>query len=203
MNSFFLKLSKRERFLAVLAAWVVIFTLILIGIGFYSDYRDGLDLRIRSLEQEIVNLHIQDTQRDAVAAAFRAVAEERSTDLSVAEIHDLLRREIFRLALRNPEATNVEDKQLNRSDYLVWIPSLREGALSEAGEDYREYQIRIRIPATTIAPLLEFLARIQTSPQLLRIDTLEITRSPHSTSVAAYLEVTRTVINAHSAAGDA
>ncbi|MCH7910744.1 MAG: hypothetical protein IIB38_14155 [Candidatus Hydrogenedentes bacterium] len=154
------------------------------------------EARIDLLEQELVILHEHLAQSALVEEAFRAVAVDHSTRLTKPEIHDHLRREIYRLAQRRPPepGTPVLATGRDSSDALVHIPVLREGIMSEEGDGYREYQIAFRIPSATIENIVLFMERIRTSDQLLRVDALELARAPHGRNLSAMLEVTRTVL---------
>lgn len=192
MSSVFAKLTAREKRLAV---FVVI---VLVGAGSVLLVRQaynhvaGLDSKMVQLEQELINLTQQSAQRSAIEAAYRAVVATHSTEMTQAEIHDNLRREIFSLAKRTVKG---QKGQPDRQVDLVKIPTLRQGTLREEGEGYREYQVQVRILSTTLPDLLLFLQRIETSSQILRIDGLDLGRSPESTQVQATLVITRTVLD--------
>ncbi len=188
-------LSVRERRLLGLTV-ALVGSVIVLGIGYKGyDYLRILNRQIANSEQELLNLHEQTLQSRSVDAAFQQVVSEHSTGQSKEEIHDSLRREIYRLALKDPDTPESEQEKSESSKYLVQIPTLREGVLREEGEGYREYQIRFRIPSCTLETGLEFLKRLEQSNQLLRIDTFELSR-PHLTSdISLTIEVTRTVLS--------
>lgn len=197
MNKFWERRSPRERTLAILTGCILV-----VGASFGVAYRAmgalaDLESRIGQLEQELTNLTDQDAQSEIVDAAFQEVASEHSSEWTEHEIHDRLRKEIYRLALRNPPEPGSEGlkRPLRKQDYMIQIPRLREGILNEEGDGYREYQIRIRIPGTGIDNILKFVERLQLSRQLLRIDALDLGRTPQGTAVSATLEVTRTVVD--------
>lgn len=196
MRNYWKNMSRREKRLALITG-----VMLIVGIAFVGAYRARaylveLDSRIAQLEQEIRNLTLQDNQKDSVESAYRTMAADHSSRWSKEEIHDRLRREIYRLALKVPPSADSGSSvaNLTREDYMVRIPMLREGTLIEDGKGFREYQIRFRIPATRIGNLLRFVGRLQASPQVLRIDSLEFARAPASTVVSVSLEVTRTVM---------
>lgn len=192
MSSVIANLSAREKRLAALVL------LVLVGAGSLllalkaRNHIASLDSKMVQLEQELLNLTQQNAQRSAVEAAYRKVVATHSSEMTKAEIHDNLRREIFSLAKRTVKGKKGRpDRQVD----LVKIPTLREGTLKEEGEGYREYQVQVRILSTTLPDLLLFLQRIETSTQILRIDGLDLGRSPESTRVHATLVITRTVLD--------
>lgn len=197
MNRYWDRLSLRERTLALVTGCVVVaslcFGVVYRALGVLGD----LESRIGQLEQELVNLAEQDAQGANVERAFAEVAAEHSSGWTEQEIHDRLRQEIYRLALKSPPAPDAKTSRrvLSKDEYMVQIPRLREGVLKEKGEGYREYQIQLRIPGTKIENVLTFVERLQLSRQLLRIDALELARSPQGDYVAATMEITRTVVD--------
>lgn len=198
MTSFWNNMSGREQRLLA-----VTFLMIAVGMAYLLGMRairsvSALDKRIDQLEQELINLTEQHVSSTAVEKAFRRVATERSSHWTEQEIHDRLRREIYRLALISPPAPGRESElsTISQRDYLVSIPVLREGVLNDDGAGYLEYQIPIRIsPPTSLENILTFVERIQRSPQYLRIDGIEITRGVIDTVVSASLIITRTVVD--------
>jgi len=191
-------LSERERRLATLT--VVVLLGAAIGLLGLSAYRHigSLDGKVAQLERELLNLTQQSAQRGSIEAAYREVVAKHSSEMTKEEIHDNLRREIFSLAMLTvPDKKGGADRQVQ----LVKIPTLREGLLKEEGEGYREYQIQFRIPSTGIRNLMRFLQRIETSKQILRIDGLDMGRSPGSTNIHATLTITRTVLDNPDATG--
>ena len=196
MIRFWENLNSRERTLAVtVIALAALFALFIVAQRGMRQLHEA-DARIDLLEQELVILHEHLAQSALVEEAFRAVAVDHSTRLTKPEIHDHLRREIYRLAQRRPAepGTPILATGKGSSDALVHIPVLREGIMNEEGDGYREYQIAFRIPSATIDDLVLFMERIRTSDQLLRVDALELARAPHGRNLSAMLEVTRTVL---------
>ncbi|MEK7793378.1 MAG: hypothetical protein AAB353_02560 [Candidatus Hydrogenedentota bacterium] len=198
LNSFWLGLSAREKFLAVITV-----SLLSIGTVWGTVFKsfsslNRLDRRIEALELELVNLEEQKSISESAEVAFRGLASEHSTLWTEAEIHDRLRREIFRLSLLKPPApaADMQDTVLTSQDHIVQIPRLREGTLTDDGEGYREYHLGLRIPPTVPSNLVAFLERLQTSKQFLRIDALDIFRDPSGTELSASIEVTRTIVDA-------
>ena len=192
MSSVFTHLSAREKRLAVLTLLVLVgAACVMLGLQAHNHVA-RLDGKIAQLEQELLNLTQQNAQRSAVEAAYREVVATHSSEMTKEEIHDNLRREIFSLAKWN--VTGKEGRPDRQVD-LVKIPTLREGTLKDEGEGYREYQVQFRIPSTRARNLMRFLLRIETSRQILRIDGLDLGRSPESTQVHATLVITRTVLD--------
>ena len=195
MSIKFKSLTSREQ--RLLALTLTLLIVIVVGVAGYKgyDHLRIMDRRISSIEQELLNLNEQILQQDTVEAAYSQVVSEHSTVLTKEEIHDSLRREILRLRLSNPDIPESEQKGSEEEKYIVQIPVLREGLLSEEGEGYREYQIRFRVPSCTIKNALEFLKRLEESDLLLRIDSYEMTRPHTSTRISLMIEVTRTVLS--------
>jgi hypothetical protein len=188
MSSLMSSLSTREQRLMVITI-ILVLSFAVAG-ALYTGYGHlhELDRRIANAEQEIVNLYEQTLQKRSVDAAFNNVVAEHSTGQTKAEIHDSLRREIYRLALKDPMVPAKED-------YFISIPTLPEGVLREDGEGYKEYQIRFRVPRTTLVDALEFLKRLEQSNLLLRIDTFEMSRRHMYRDISLTIEVTRTVLS--------
>ncbi len=184
-------LNPRERrLLTATAAVLIVAATLLAGRTGFATMRE-LDRQIADRELEIEGLTQQNVQAEAVNAAYDRVVTEHSSALTVAEIHDALRREIFRLTQVDLPA---KDDKPARTMQLVRIPTLQEGQLTQ-GVGHREYQIRFQIPGANLELLLAFLERIEESEQLLRIDNLDIGRPPDSTGVQALVQITRTVLD--------
>ncbi len=197
MNRYWERLSAREQKLAMATAGVMVLAL-LSGVAWHATgVLGGLDSRIGQLEQNLLNMVQQDARRVGVDRAFLKVAAVHSSDWSEQEIHDRLRREVYRLALTDPpsEDSEIGSTNVSKRDYMVQIPRLREGTLKEEGDGYREYQISLRLPGTDFRNVLTFLERLQSSRQMLRIDSLELARAPQETAVEASIDVTRTVVD--------
>lgn len=196
MSNAIANLNPRERFL--LAVTLSLIGIVAIGGIAYKawDYIGFLNQRISTAEQDLYNLNAQIVQAESVDAAFNEVISQYSTGMTREEIHDSLRREIYRLALHNPNLPEEQQKGNPKGRYLVSIPSLPQGVLNDDGQGYREYQIRFRIPTASVGAAVQFLTRLERSELLLRIDELEITRDHVSTNeVALSLVVTRTILD--------
>ena len=202
MNNRLADMNPRERRLLGATIAVLLLAASVLGArGALANLR-SLNGKIDQLEFELVNLEQQHIQRSTVDAAYRAVVTEHSSRLTVAEIHDNLRREIYDLAQVDIPAT--ADKPATTMQ-LVSIPALEMGELKE-GDGHREYRIQFDIPVARLDLLIGFLQRIESSDQLLRIDRLDVGRTPGGQSVNAALQITRTVLDnpeaaTHEAAG--
>ncbi len=196
MSSYWAGLSPREKLLFVLTGVAAVGGIALLISTQAVRRIDDLNARIDGLEQELINLTEQDRKTASVEKAFRDVATEHSSRWTEQEIHDRLREEIYRLALANPPPEGEKPAgEIAHSDYMVQIPTLREGVLHDSGEGYREYRISFRLSPAPPANLLTFLSRIQASRQSLRVDGLELSRDPAGTDVNASLEIVRTVVD--------
>jgi hypothetical protein len=190
------RLSQRERRLALLTGTVICgFILFSIVRGATASLRE-MDSEIGRLQDDIVNYANQMARREAVEEQYAKVAAQHSSAWSEPEIHDRLRQEIYRLAKRVPPALDARGIAVDSpdvADNLVEIPSLGKGEMAEGGAGYRQYRIPLRIPAVDIKPVIDFLERLQQSPQSLRVDKLELYRMPESDQVAASVVITRTI----------
>lgn len=196
MNRYWQTLSARERRLALITGGLVAVSVILLSARAALSHLDDQAYQIAQLEQHLVNLMEQDSRRFSVEQAFSRVAAQHSSEWTEEEIHDRLRREIYRLALKEPhEPGQVPPGGLTRRDYMVVVPVLREGTLTEEGDGYREYQIRFQVATSGLADVVRFLERLELSDQSLRIDELELTRAPSGQFVNTSLTVTRTVVD--------
>lgn len=196
MSSALSGLNPRERFLFAVTLSLV--GVIVVGAVAYKafDHISLLNRRITNAEQDLYNLNTQILQADSVDAAFNEVISRYSTGMTKEEIHDSLRREIYRLALQNPDLPEDQQTAPPGQRYLVSIPSLPQGVLNDDGQGYREYEIRIRIPNAGIHAAVRFLSRLERSELLLRVDELEIMRSHMvDTNVSLNITVTRTILD--------
>lgn len=198
MSSFWNRLSARERRLAA-AALSIIVAAVCIGVTAKAVARlRGLDETIAQLEFNLKNCTALDARRASVEKEFSGVAAQHSSSLTKAEIHNSLRNEIYRLASENPDVPASPDAK-----NLVEIPRLRQGTLKDSGEGYREYRLSIKVPVTDVYSLMMFLMRLLASEQTLRIDGLEMNRSPQAQIMSATVNVTRTVVDGAPEAADA
>ena len=196
MSSALSGLNSRERFLLIVTLSLV--SVIVTGAIAYKawDHVSLLNRQIAAAEQDLYNLNTQIVQAESVDAAFSEVISRYSTMMTREEIHDSLRREIYRLALQDPGLPDNQQEAEQNQRYLVNIPSLPQGVLNDDGQGYREYQIRFRVPDTDIEAAVQFLSRLERSELLLRIDELELTRSALvDNQVSLDLTVTRTILD--------
>jgi len=190
VNNLWSKLAPRERRLAVAVVLALVFLLVTTTAVRSVRGLNELDDLIDRLESDLRMYTELEARRVNVQQAYSVVAQQHSSEWTEAEIHNRLRQEIYRLARTNPDAP-ADTQQEN----LVEIPTLRQGVLRNSGQGYREYRLNVNIPLTNLPTLIEFLIRLQSSPQSLRIDGLEIARGPQFTAVSARLDVTRTVVD--------
>ncbi|MCX5771319.1 MAG: hypothetical protein NTZ09_13770 [Candidatus Hydrogenedentes bacterium] len=190
MNNLWSKLAPRERRLAVGVVAALLFLLVTTTAVRSVKGLNELDDTINRFESDLRMYTELEARRVNVQQAYSVVAQQHSSEWTEAEIHNRLRQEIYRLARTNPDAP-ADTQQEN----LIEIPTLRQGVLRNSGQGYREYRLNVNIPLTTLPALIEFLIRLQSSPQSLRVDGLEIARAPQATTVSARLDVTRTVVD--------
>jgi hypothetical protein len=138
------------------------------------------------------------SRKEAVESQYAKVAAQHSSQWKESEIHDRLRQEIYRLAKRVPPPLDERGIPQNSPDdkaNLVEIPSLGKGEMIEGGVGYRQYRINLRIPSAEVGAVVDFLERLQESPQSLRIDELELNRMPESDLIGTSIDITRTIVN--------
>jgi hypothetical protein len=181
--------------LFVTTAGIVVAVALVLFAGRVISTLDSLDTRARQLEDQLVSLYEQEARSEGIREAYAEVQEQHSSAWSGEEIHDRLRREIDRLSLRTPypEGGSPPGGAASQGDYLVFVPRMTQGTLSEE-ENYREYRITLRANPTTLDAIITFLARLQQSNQSLWIDRLVLTRSPEETQIASEIVVNRAVL---------
>lgn len=192
------QLSARERRLAIIVATLVVLAGVLISARRALDRIQDLDQQILLVEDGLVSSAQQIKVREAVEAEYQKVAWQHSSAWTEAEILDRLRNEIFRLAQNMPSPLNEEgiaEQVENESGYLIGRPQLGEGSLEQDEEGYREYRIRVRIQDEPFPNFVDYIERLQMSPQSLRIDALELTRRVLDNHVTASLDITRIIVN--------
>ncbi|HOR50671.1 MAG TPA: hypothetical protein PLQ42_06275 [Candidatus Hydrogenedentes bacterium] len=190
------KLSLREKRLAMLTGSVVVLMLAVMTFQRVSGSLRELDNTLSRLEDTLVSYTYQIAHREMVEAKYASVAAQHSSAWTEAEIHDRLRQEIYRLARNSPQDLDKNGIPLNTPNTegnLVEIPALGKGSMAEGGQGYREYMLNLRIPSSTLDNVIFFLERLQRSPQSLRIDGLEINRSPESELVSATIDISRII----------
>jgi hypothetical protein len=197
VSNFWEKLSPRERYLFLATMGLVLAGITILLVSRAVGRVRELNHTIDRLEENLLRCKELDARGVSVEKAFGEVAAQHSSAWTEAEIHDKLRQEIYRLALEDPNGSS------DSGSKLVDIPTLRQGKLNDSGLGYREYQMDIKIPSSDIYSIIIFLMRLQQSPQSLRIDGLDIGRSPESQLCSATISVTRTVVGGAADAGEA
>ena len=197
MKAFWATLNPREKFLALTTSGLALFFLVALIALRVSSRLDQLDNRIVQLEQELHNLTQQEAMSLSAVEKFSEMASEHSSTWTAEEIRDRLLREIYRLALHKPHDPDVDVTEVVYSpkDYMVKIPELRRGELSNEGQGYREYQIELRLPPADLENVLTFMERLQTSRQSLRIDAVTLSRGASGTKVDADFIITRIIVD--------
>ncbi|MBI4560132.1 MAG: hypothetical protein HY706_21265 [Candidatus Hydrogenedentes bacterium] len=198
MNNWWKKLSSRERNLAFATLVVAIASVLYFAVSWAWDTVRDLDARIDRLQQDVLNSVYEAALRYSVETAYVEIAAQHSSKWTQEEIHDRLRQEIYRLAQKNPPHPGSKEALAGTTNpqWLLEIRSLGEGKLEDSGRGYREYKIGFKTLPTDIQSVILYLSRLQQSPQLLRIDNLEIVRPvPETPGVIATIEVTRTVVD--------
>jgi len=192
------QLSSREQWLAIAAVGLLVGSVVYFVVSPSMDRLDRVDAEIQRLESDLVQYTTLLNRRERVDRDFAAIAEDHSVEWSAEEIHDGLRREIDRVSLEDPPSPDVvrEGGAPGGGGRVVTIDEIPEGQLSDAGEGYREYQIGFRTSPAVLSDLAVFLRRLQESPQALRVNMLELTRTaPDSNRIVATFEITRTVVD--------
>lgn len=208
MSSFWSRLSNRERALAAATLSVVFAAIVALVLSRAFAYVMDLDEQIDSLQLELVNNEQQMLRIEPVNNAFARIAGQHSSRWTAEEIRDGLHREIYRLALQSPGqpaqpgAVQAAAAPNSNAPRIVDIPSLPDGVLKAQGDGYREYTIDFRIQAAGMEQLTLFLARLQESPQVLRVDSLNVVREMEDQRVNAQIQVTRTVVDGVETSGD-
>lgn len=190
------KISTREKRLAILTLTVIVVTTMVTVYQRAMTHLDDLDLTISRLEDDLVSYTYQIAHRELVESQYAKIASQHSSQWSEAEIHDRLRQEIYRLASRTPDPLDENGLRIpgaNDQGNLVEGISLGKGNMAEGGKGYREYRINVRIPPSPLENLIQYLENLQDSPQSLRIDAVELSRSPESDLVNASVDITRIV----------
>lgn len=196
-------LSASEKRLAIIAGLCLGAAILFIGYIRAMDRLDAMDATIDSLQQQLLTYSELVQQADSVNAAFDAMAQQHSSQWTQEEIHDSLRREIARLAMRDvPPPGSPTPASTNPSAMLVSIPQMPMGTLMDSEEGYRSYQISFKTEAAPVQNITTFLERLQRSDQALRVESLEIIRQPLASVATANIRVTRTIIDDEVDAGD-
>lgn len=160
--------------------------------GYINELENTLD----RLQEDLINYTHQLALKQSVESEYAQVARQHSSKWTEAEIHDRLRQELYRLAQKYPPELNEEGipiKTLTDTGALVEIPSLQQGILRTTDKNYREYTINVKLPPSTFSSMIQFLQRLQSSPQSLRIDNIDLRRHPLEEKVSADMDITRII----------
>lgn len=191
------KMSPREQRLALIVGGLAFLFIVVLAVRTAIDSLGNLDAQINRAQTMILNTENQIRHRESIEEQYARVAAQHSSAWTAAEIHDRLRAEIYRLAQRQPPALNadgVPEKMTNTTGELVSIPSLQQGNLTEGEQGYREYMLNFNVPPAPLKDMIDFIDRLQNSPQSLRVDVLELTRDPLGEDVSANITITRTIV---------
>jgi len=161
-----------------------------------TDYIQELDNSVNRLQQDLINYHHQLALKQVVDTEYAQVALQHSSKWTEAEIHDRLRQELYRLAQKYPpelDEDGIPIRTVTETGSLVKIPSLQQGVLRNVDQNYREYTINLKIPYADFISVISFMQRLLTSPQSLRIDNLDLRRSPFDEKINAEMDITRII----------
>jgi type II secretory pathway component PulM len=192
------RLSERERRLAIGVGALVALAAVLWSVRGALDTLDTLDRQIALAEDSLVSNEQQIKLREAVEDAYAQVAWQHSSAWTAAEILDRLRNEIYRLSYVSPSPLNdqgIAELVENDSGQLIRRPELGEGSLEEEEEGYREYRIRVRIENEPFGNFVDYIERLQMSPQSLRIDGLDMIRNYFTDHISASLDISRIIVD--------
>ncbi|GMW02731.1 MAG: hypothetical protein AMXMBFR84_38670 [Candidatus Hydrogenedentota bacterium] len=191
------KLSDREQRLAMVTAGVLVSAAGALIVLRCLSVIGELDETILQKQQDLLFYSEQALLSEVVDRQYNAMAEQHSSVWTEEEIHDRLRREIARLAMRDLSPTASETQPAPGSQ-LVEIRQMPRGIMDTSGLGYRAYQVSFRTEPTDLRNLVEFLQRLMQSSQAFRIDNLVLTRQPLEKLVTAQITVTRTIIDSKS-----
>ncbi|MFP4499619.1 MAG: hypothetical protein ACLFTT_01340 [Candidatus Hydrogenedentota bacterium] len=200
LSNYWTRLNRREQRLAIIVGALVALVLVLTALNSAMMRLEELNRQIVLLEDGIESSALQIKVREAVEEAYEEVAGQHSSTWTEAQILDRLRDEVYRLAQVQPsplDEQGVPEQVENESGQLIGRPQLGEGSLEEREEGYREYKIRVRIENEPFPAFVDYLERLQMSPQSLRIDGLDLRRSILSNRVTASLDITRIIVDRH------
>lgn len=192
------KRTAREQILALAVLGLLILLFLFAGANHALAILGRMDRDIERLSTDIINYQYQIARRDSIDARFAQVATQHSSAWTESQIRDRLRLEIYRLANRIPPGLDADGIPLSTNGEggaLVSIPKLGQGRLEEGGDGYREYQISVQIPPAPVEDLLAYLERLQSSPQSLRLDRVDLRRDPAQSMLRASLDITRIVVD--------
>ena len=196
IHNYWKRFSLRER--RLILGVLVVGTLFLLNLIYHSTIRYISDLEntLDRLQEDLINYTHQLALKQSVESEYAQVARQHSSKWTEAEIHDRLRQELYRLAQKYPPELNEEGipiKTLTSTGALVEIPSLQQGILRTTDRNYREYTLNVKLPPSNFSSMIQFLQRLQSSPQSLRIDNLDLRRHPLEEKVSADMDITRII----------
>lgn len=195
-HKYWVRLSGREQTLLIgVIICMVAFSINLVYRSATNYIRD-LDNTINRLQEDLINYNHQLALKQVVDAEYAQVAQQHSSKWTEAEIHDRLRQELYRLAQKYPPELDEEGipiRTVTATGSLVEIPSLQQGVLRNVDQNYREYTINLRIPSANFDAIISFMQRLLSSPQSLRIDNLDLRRSPFDEKINAEMDITRII----------
>lgn len=196
IHNFWKQFSTREK--RLILGVVVVCVLFAMNVIYRSTmgYINELENTMERLQQDLINYTHQLTLKQSVETEYAQVARQHSSKWTEAEIHDRLRQELYRLAQKYPPELNEEGipiKTITSTGALVEIPSLQQGILRTTGKNYREYTLNVKLPPTDFTSMIMFLQRLQSSPQSLRIDNIDLRRHPLEEKVSADMDITRII----------
>ena len=197
-STFAEKLSERERRLAGAALMLVpLFVFLSLGKAAYSHVQ-RLDERIEQLSQTIIEYNQNIAQTKSVNDQFKTIAAQHSSSWTEAQIQDRLKMELLRLAEKLPPPLKEDGTPAATQNIafgkLVQTPQLSKGELRDSGEGYKEYHLSVNVPSTEFYDLISYMERLQDSPQMLRIQSMLISRTATETKAKLDLDIVRTVV---------
>lgn len=195
--AYWVKMNPRERTLASLVGAMLVVGLAYGVVVPAQRYLQSLDEEIVAYEQQVMNDAVLLERSAAVDKAFAAIAAEHGSALTQYEIHDGLRKEIFRLTMRDMPATaDAMTGAAATGQQILQFIELPEGTLTEGEEGYREYAIEFTTRPGTLSDHMLFLRRIQDSPMSLRVTRFDMVRAPEANAlVSAVIGLARTVVD--------
>lgn len=194
----FEKLSERERRLAQMVGVLAVLFVGMVSVPMALGNLQDLNGNIASLQDTILNYTGQIAIKDSVNAQYAKVATQHSSEWDDKEISDRLKAEINRLAQKNPPGLRPDGtpvSMVGSGGVLVNIPGLGEAEFTPGGDGFRSYTIEVGIPNADIMDIIEYVKRLQGSPQSLRVDEFMVDRNPMTTLAHARMTITRIVID--------
>lgn len=192
------RMNPRERRLALTVLALVPLFALLLAARSAVGYVQRLDSTIGRLQSEIVDYNLKISKQDQVEKQYKDIAAQHSSAWSEAEILDRLKAELFRLAQKLPPELDEYGVPVTTIDQafgqLVSDPAVTPGALRETGEGYKEFAVSLRLERDDLRDIIDYLERLQNSPQMLRIDRLDLSRIHTEPVAEGEIDITRTVV---------